>query len=190
MKTTNDNVYGRDLREYAALNKVAPAGGVVIFGSSFAKDIPTGELQQTFGFDRKIYNRSLYELSVFDAAALVESCIGELAPSKILIVLGETDLRAGVHTIPEIVEAYSRLIADLRRRYSCKIVVVSVCGDSDLHPEELNRKLEDMAHANSALYADITAAASAESPEIDAFCSLRCFMLDRVGFFDAMCAGA
>lgn len=190
MRSANDNVYSRDLHEYAALNKVAPAGGVVIFGSSFAKDIPAGELQQTFGFDRKIYNRSLYELSVFDAAALAESCIGELAPSKILIALGETDLRAGVHTIPEIVDEYSRLITELRRRYSCPIVVVSVCGDGDLHPEELNRKLEAMAHENSALYADITSAASAEAPEIDAFCSLRCFMLDRVGFFDAWRAGA
>lgn len=186
---TNTELYRREIKEYRALNRVATGGGVVLFGSTFAKEMPVGELKQAFGIDRNIYNRSFLELSVFDAAAVAAESVIPLEPSKILLNLGETDLMRGLHSIPEIVDAYRELINTLRRRLHCEVVVVSVCGGEELRPAELNRRLEEMARSCGCAYADIASAAAAEEPEVDAFAGLRCFLLDRIGFCDAIRVG-
>ena len=172
----NTDLYRRELKEYRALNRVAEGRGVVLFGSTFAKEMPVCELKQAFGIDRNIYNRSFYDLSVFDAAAVADECVLPLEPSKVLVNLGETDLVRGLHSITEITDA-------------CEVVVVSVCGSDDVRPAELNRRLEAMAKKCGCAYVDIASAAAAEEPELDAFAGLRCFMLDRIGFCDAIRAG-
>lgn len=187
--STNTELYRREIKEYRALNRVATGGGVVIFGSTFAKEMPVCELKQAFGIDRNIYNRSFYELSVFDAPAVAAECVIPLEPSKVLLNLGETDLIRGLHSVSEIVDAYGRLITELRSRLHCEIVVVSVCGDEEVRPAELNRRLEELAKKNRCTFADIASAAAAEEPELDAFAGLYCFMLDRIGFSDALRAG-
>ena len=185
----NTNLYRRELKEYRALNHVAEGRGVVLFGSTFAKEMPICELKQAFGIDRNIYNRSFYDLTVFDAAAVADECVLPLEPSKVLVNLGETDLIRGLHSVTEITDACEALVKKLRSTLHCEVVVVSVCGSDDVRPAELNRRLEDMAKKCGCAYADIASSAAAEEPELDAFAGLRCFMLDRIGFCDAIRAG-
>ena len=85
-------VYEREAEEYMKLNELAVSNGVVMMGSTFAKDIPVGELRQAFELDFNIYNRSFTDLSVFDAEPVLINCVETLAPSKIVLQLGETDL--------------------------------------------------------------------------------------------------
>lgn len=40
-------VYEREAEEYMKLNELAVSNGVVMIGSTFAKDIPVGELRST-----------------------------------------------------------------------------------------------------------------------------------------------
>lgn len=181
------NTYERELVNFRNLNKIAIRNGVVLFGSSFAKEIPVCELKQSFELDCDIYNRSLTDLSVFDAENLLDDCVIDLAPRKVLIQLGETDLERGC-TIPEILSAYENIIAKLKSADKhCEIVIVSVCDNTaEISPEELNKQLESMARKMKCRYADISSVFSNESPDIKAFSLLRFFMLDRISFFDSM----
>ena len=85
-------LFENELENYRMLNKVARKGGAVLFGSTFARNIPLGELKQDFEFDCDLYNRSLTDLSVFDVGGVLEDCVIGLEPRKVLIQLGETDL--------------------------------------------------------------------------------------------------
>lgn len=61
------NIYEREVENFRKLNRIAKKNSVVLLGSTFAKDIPVSELVQTFDIDCNVYNRSLTDLSVFDA---------------------------------------------------------------------------------------------------------------------------
>lgn len=182
------NVYEREIVNFRKLNKIANKNGIVLFGSSFAKEIPVCELKQSFDLDCDIYNRSLTELSVFDAERLLDDCVIDLAPRKVLIQLGETDLARESSTISEILSAYEKIIIKLKSADKhCEIVIVSVCsGASEIPPEKLNKQLELMARKMKCKYADISSVLSNDSPGIRAFSLLRFFMRDRISFFDSM----
>lgn len=182
------NVYEKEIDGFRKLNKLAKPNGVVLFGSSFAKDIPVCELKQAFSLDCNIYNRSLTDLTVFNAEKLLDDCVLSLSPKRILIQLGETDLEQGYRTIPEIVTAYEKLISKLKAQDKhCKIVIISVCENgSGVYPKELNNQLEELAHRTKCQYADISPAFSNDTPGVKAFSLLKSFMLDKITFFDAM----
>ena len=182
------NVHEREIENFRKLNKLAKMNGVVLFGSSFAKNIPVCELKQAFHLDCNIYNRSLTDLSIFHAEELLNDCIFSLKPGTVLLQLGETDLEQGYHTIPEIIEAYKSLITKLKAADKhCDIVIVSVCENSSVvYPDALNKQLEALAHSAKCQYADISPAFSNDSPSVKAFSLLKYFMLDQFSFYDSM----
>ena len=181
-------MYEREAEEYCRLNDFAVRNGIVLFGSTFAKDIPVGELRQAFDLDCNIYNRSFADVSVFDAEELLIKCAESLAPSKILLQLGETDLERGYRSVPEIISAYDSLVKNIkkRNRYT-DIVIVSVCENSnDIQPLEFNSQLEDMAKKNKCKFADISSSSSDRMPVVKAFSMLKRFMRNGITFCEAM----
>lgn len=181
-------VYEREAEEYCKLNEFAVKNGIVLFGSTFAKDIPVGELRQAFDLDCNIYNRSFTDVSIFDAEALLIECVESLAPSKILLQLGETDLERGYRSVPEIIAAYDSLVKSIKKRNRfTDIVIVSVCENSnDIQPSEFNSQLGNMAKKNKCKFADISNAASDRMPVVKAFSMLKMFMRNGITFCDAM----
>ena len=181
-------IYEREAEEYCRLNELAVRNGIVLFGSTFAKEIPVGELRQAFNLDCNIYNRSFADVSVFDAEALLIKCAESLAPSKILLQLGETDLERGYRSVPEIIAAYDSLVKSIKKRNRfTDIVIVSVCENSnDIQPLEFNSQLEDMAKKNKCKFADISNAASDRMPVVKAFSMLKRFMRNGITFCEAM----
>lgn len=186
------NIYEREQKNYQNLNTVANPHGVVLVGSTFAKEIPVCELRQTFQLDCDLYNRSYTDLSIYDAQTLITECMDSLSPHKLLLNLGETDLERGFHTIKEIVGEYESLIKALKAHDPhCQIVVVSVCdNDATLKPAELNRQLELMASRMHCRFADISGARKSTAPFVKAFDILRFFMLDNLTLSDVMLANA
>ena len=181
-------IYEREAEEYCRLNELAVRNGIVLFGSTFAKEIPVGELRQAFNLDCNIYNRSFADVSVFDAEALLIKCAESLAPSKILLQLGETDLERGYRSVPEIISAYDALVKNLRKRNRfTDIVIVSVCENSNgIQPSEFNSQLENMAKKNKCRFADISNASSDRMPVVKAFSMLKRFMRNGITFCEAM----
>ena len=181
-------VYEREAEEYMKLNELAVSNGVVMMGSTFAKDIPVGELRQAFELDFNIYNRSFTDLSVFDAEPVLINCVETLAPSKIVLQLGETDLERGFKTIPEIIAEYTNVVKALKKRNRfTDIVIVSVCETGNgTQPAEFNAQLEKMAKKLGCKYADITSASADRMPCVKAFSLLKRFMRSQLTFTDAM----
>lgn len=181
-------IYEREAEKYCSLNEFAVRNGIVLFGSTFAKDIPVGELRQAFDLDCNIYNRSFADVSVFDAEALLIKCAESLAPSKILLQLGETDLERGYKSVPEIIAAYDSLVKSIKKRNRfTDIVIVSVCENSNgIQPSVFNSQLEDMAKKNKCRFADISNAASDRMPAVKAFSMLKRFMRNGITFCEAM----
>lgn len=181
-------IYEREAEEYCRLNELAVRNGVVLFGSTFAKEIPVGELRQAFDLDFNIYNRSFTDVSVFDAEPLLMECVESLAPSKILLQLGETDLERGYKSVPEIIAAYDSLVKSIKKRNRfTDIVIVSVCENSNgIQPSEFNSQLEKMAKKNKCKFADISNASSDRMPSVKAFSMLKRFMRNGITFCEAM----
>ena len=181
-------MYEREAEEYCRLNDFAVRNGIVLFGSTFAKEIPVGELRQAFNLDCNIYNRSFTDVSIFDAEALLIKCVESLAPSKILLQLGETDLERGYRSVPEIISAYDSIVKNIKKRNRfTDIVIVSVCENSnDIQPSEFNSQLENLAKKNKCRFADISNAASDRMPVFKAFSMLKRFMRNGITFCDAM----
>lgn len=181
-------LYANELKNYRQLNEVARANGVVLFGSTFAKNIPVSELKQDFELDCNIYNRSLTDLSVFDAASVLDDCVINLAPEKVLIQLGETDLESGFKSISEIVAQYELIISHIHSRLKkCEITLISVCDpDASLYPEELNAQLKVLAEKNGCQYADIYPVLANEAPAVKAFYLLKRFFRGRLSEYDAL----
>lgn len=181
-------LYEHELNDYRELNTIARKGGVVLFGSSFAKNIPTSELVQSFELDCSLYNRSITDLSVFDAGSVLEDCVFNLEPNHILIQLGETDLERGYKSISEIISQYELIITQIRSRLKkCHITLVSVCDpDASLFPSELNAQISSLAARTGCRYADISSSQTASSSEIRVFCMLKRFFRDRITDYDAM----
>lgn len=181
-------IYEREAEEYCRLNEFAVRNCIVLFGSTFAKDIPVGELRQAFNLDCNIYNRSFADVSVFDAEALLVECAESIAPSKILLQLGETDLERGYRSVSEIISAYDSIVKNIKKRNRfTDIVIVSVCENSnDIQPTEFNSQLENMAKKNKCSFADISNAASDRMPAVKAFSMLKRFMRNGITFCEAM----
>lgn len=181
-------LYENELKTYRQLNQVAKQGGVVLLGSTFAKNIPVTELKQDFELDCNLYNRSLTDLSVFDAGDVLKDCVLDLAPDKVLLQLGETDLERGYKSIPEIVAQYENIIGAIRKQNKkCHITIVSICEtEPALFPAELNTKLQELAKRTGCQYADISAALSNDAPQVKAFCLLNRFLRDRITDYGAL----
>ena len=181
-------LYANELKKYRQLNQVARPNGVVLFGSTFAENIPVNELKQDFELDCNLYNRSLADLSVFDAAAVLDECVINLMPDKVLIQLGETDLEHGFRSITEIIAQYEMIIHQIRARLKgCSITLVSVCDpERSLYPDELNVQLKALAEQTGCQYADISPSLSNDAPSVKAFSLLKRFFRGRLTDYDAL----
>lgn len=191
-KASIPQVYEREAEEYMELNEIAEKNleenGVVIMGSTFAKEMPVGELVQSFELDYNVYNRSFTDLSIADAETLFANCVQTLEPAKIILQLGETDLERGFKSVPELIKEYTALVKDIKKRNRFSdIVIVSVCENANgIQPAEFNSQLEKMADGLGCKYADITESVKDNMPAVKAFSLLRRFMRNGISFCEAM----
>ncbi|SMC30918.1 hypothetical protein SAMN06296952_0026 [Oscillospiraceae bacterium] len=170
----------KEIATYNTLNRLSRRDSVVILGSTYFREMPVGELKQAFGILSDIYNRSLTDLSVFEAKDIAIDIVNEMSPRKLILQLGETDLRSGKHTVDEVIDQIEAIVRELRKvGRSVQIVLVSLNNIPDRTiEEEFNRKLEKLSRRCKALYADISSDEQDDKCHIQAFRMLRFFMSD------------
>lgn len=169
----------KELNTYSSLNRFAHKNSVVMLGSTYFKEMPLGELKQVFGIMSDIYNRSLTDLSVFEAEEIAISTIESLIPKKLVLQLGETDLEDQNHSVDEVISAIESLISKAHKTdRTLKIVLVSINNLSNKALQnEFNLKLEKLAKKSKCTYADITSAEE-DPTHIHSFRLLKFFMAD------------
>lgn len=174
----------KELHGYKLLNNIARKNSVVILGSNYIKEMPVGELKQIFGIVTDIYNRSLSDMSIFEANDIVKELIDELSPKKLVLQLGERDLMNGKHTVDEVMAEYEKVITSIRRTdKSIRLILVSLNNLTDKSIEdEYNRRLDELAGRYKAQFADITSAGSDDESRIKTFRLLKYFMSDELAF--------
>lgn len=172
-------VNSKELHNYRLLNRFARKNSVVILGSTYAQEMPVGELKQIFGILSDIYNRSLSELSVFEAKEIAEEIITELMPKKIVLQLGETDLDNG-SDVDAVISEISSIISKIKKMdKSTEIILVSLNNLNDkLLEADFNTKLEKTASKTNCTFVDISSASGDDPSRINAFRILRYFLSD------------
>lgn len=150
-------MFEREIKKYAALNRFADGGGTVIFGGREDTDIPLCELKQAFVLDTRLYNRSIPDLTVADAAAVYDACVAPLAPETLLLHLGAADLASFAADPAHFDRACRDLIAHIRAKSGAEIVIVSL-RNPDNAPDvaEMNRHLKYIAESEQCEFGDIS----------------------------------
>lgn len=146
-----------ETKKYLALNKLAEQNGIVILGGTEDKDIPLCELKQAFDLETNLYNRSVTDLSVNDAADYYDACIAPLAPSTILLHIGEADLAAFAADSAAFDQKYRELITHIKTvSKPCEVAIISLKNpDNDAGIGELNRHLRYIAESEQCEFGDI-----------------------------------
>ena len=147
--------------QYEALNKLAGPGGTVIMGGRSDLGLPLGELKQAFGLEDNLYNRSVDNLSVRNAAGVYDACIAQLAPSVLLLHIGEEDRALFQEESGEFDRGCRELVSHIRSMTpGCEVVMVSqelpdAPGEME-SVRELNRHLKYIAESEQCRYEDIS----------------------------------
>ena len=151
-------MYEQELKNYHMLNELAEPGGIVIFGGSADRELPLCELKQAFSIDQGLYNRSLPELSVRDAAELFTVCAAPLHPETVLLHIGEADKGWATENPDEFDRLYRNLIDRIREQNKkCRIAVLSLANrKDDPVTAAINRHLKYFAESERCEYGDLT----------------------------------
>lgn len=149
----------KNIREnYPMLNDLAEQGGVVILGGADDMNIPLGELKQAFSIDSNIYNRSVEDLSVVNAASYFDQYVAPLQPACVMLHVGEQDREMYSRTPDAFISSYRDLIAHIRKAQpKCDIVIISVRNPAnDQAISDMNRSLHYIADSDRCQFADVT----------------------------------
>lgn len=148
----------QEIKKYTSLNELAETAGTVVFGGVADKEIPLCELKQAFCLKEALYNRSFDQLSVKNAAKAYDSCIAGLAPSCILLHLGEADTALFEEDSSAFDKHYRSLVQHIKSTApSCTIGIITLKNpDHSSVIKELNKHLKYIADSERCEFEDIS----------------------------------
>lgn len=133
-----DNEIKEKVKMYKAINELAVKGEIVVFGSTFAANFPFYELMQGKVTDYAIYNRSIENLRVHDAADIVDDCVKSLSPKKLFIIFEDTD-----EINETFFQNFERLVFKVKRSLkNTEIYLIPACNtdtETALYEEKLKK---------------------------------------------------
>ena len=146
-----------EIKNYTSLNELADQNGIVIFGGSEDRDIPLCELRQAFSIESKLYNRSISNLSITDAAAAYEACVAPLNPETVLLHIGKADLELFKENSSDFDQRYRKLINYIKSaNKKCRIAVISLRNyNNSAVISEMNKHLKYIAESERCDFGDI-----------------------------------
>ncbi len=141
------------LRGYRELNAVAVKGQTVCAGSSLMENFPLNELLMNLGSSKKVYNRGMSGYTIDQYDAVLDVCVLDLAPSRLIINIGSNDLNLPGDTIGNLICKYRALIRRIQKALpDCAITMLAFypCRDDDSEqmPGRVARTMENVNLAN------------------------------------------
>ncbi len=176
-----------ECEDYARYNSLCRSGEIVLFGSSFAADLPLTELAQDFNIEEKLYNRSIHGLTVCEAKDYLKNCVEELAPRKVFINIGDADLDDADFNLEQFISEYEWLLYQIHSSVNrVRLYIMSVCS-KNVHAAELNQALRELAAKTGCTYLDVTRYAFQNDGKLRVFRAMRNFFRPApLTFADAM----
>ena len=145
------NTFSDELSKYSQMNEVSTTNGVVFFGSSYFANMPVSELARDYELEEKVYNRSLYGMTISDVDSALEDCIFSLSPKKIFVNIGEEDIKSQSFNEKEFLTKYEWMLYTIHDKTDAQIYLVSIISRS---PEaaKINKLLKKLAKELTAEY--------------------------------------
>ncbi len=170
--------------KFTQMNSIAKQGAIVFLGSSVFSEFPVCELARSFDLDETIYNRSVKDLSIYEAFDLLKSSVTDLCPRKLFIEIGEADIQTEGFDPEDFIAKYEFLLYTIHNETKAKIYIVSIV---DKNAGPVNKLLKKMADDTGCDYIDASDAVSSSKPELKLF-NLLIFHLrsGKIDFSDAM----
>ena len=103
----------RKIRNYRALNRIAPKGGILFTGSSLMEYFPICEMAMSAGIKKLIYNRGIGGTTTDDFLKEIDTVLLDLQPSKVFINIGTNDMTERVYGkgwMAHLIENYEKII--------------------------------------------------------------------------------
>lgn len=141
------------LRKYRELNQMAEKGQTVCAGSSLMENFPINEMLMNLGCPKKVYNRGMSAFTIDQYAEVLDTCVLELEPSRLLINIGSNDLNLPGDTIGNMLRKYKALIHRIQEALpGCEIIMLAFypCRDNKEEPQIEGRIPRTMALVNQA----------------------------------------
>lgn len=140
--------------DFTILNKVAKKHGIVLFGSTSAANVPINELVQDYDISQHIYNRSIEGLSLSNAEKYLDTCVYSLEPDKIILNLGEEDLKENCD-IDKLAEQYRWLLYTIHTVLpDASLILTSVTAPGE-RAESFNHILKTLSEECGCSYFEI-----------------------------------
>ena len=143
------------VRAYRELNRYVRKGETVFAGSSLMENFPVNEMLMSLGDTRCVYNRGLGGFTIDEYDKVLDVCVLELEPSRLVINIGSNDLNLPGDTVENLITRYRRLLLRVREALpGCAITLLAYypCMRSDgkmpMMPGRVPRTIENVRLAN------------------------------------------
>lgn len=148
----------RELQRQASwfhgLNKYTEPNNILFVGSTFIHDFPINELEINFQIEDAIYNRGITGLKLNELKSMLDVCIYELEPTKIILSIGEEDINDADFKIAPFIADYIDLVQEIKNKLpKCKLYVMGILPTNDKYIE-VNQHLQAQLHTYNIEYID------------------------------------
>jgi lysophospholipase L1-like esterase len=151
---------GGSQNHYAALNRYARKGQIVLVGSSLMGQFPINELMMSQGLPGIVYNRAVgcNTAEYLASPALMEHSIFDLEPTKLFLNIGTRDMDLPGDTIGNLIRNYCKILSLVQERLpDCQIHIIAFYPTLKPKADENRpahfRSRESLIEANHALQA-------------------------------------
>lgn len=146
------------LERYAKMNETAKKGCVLFAGSSLMEMFPIEQFAEEDGLDVTVYNRGVGGFVTDELINSINTCIIDLAPSKLFINIGTNDLSDASRSIESIMANYEYILTEtLKHVPNVKIYLMAyypvnyAAASEEMKPCLKIRSNEKIGRANNAV---------------------------------------
>ena len=160
--------FAAEKKLFHEINAAAQPGGIVLVGSGTVAHLP------------------LTELAVEAAGKMLDECVMELKPAKVIFALGAEEAQREDFNLKEFIDQYEWLLYTVNSQMRCRIYVASVLSDAP-DVREMNAALKKLAQSTGCQFVDMAAGKGCDRPMLKAFDILRSNVRERpITFMEAM----
>ncbi len=181
MKTLDDRI-----ESYRKMNAAARKNAVVCFGSTYLADMNISEFVTDSALGVPVYSRSFDGLHIADAEHAA-TAVCELNPSKLVVNIGDEDVRSRNFDVEEFCANYEWLLLELHRNCpGCKLYVMSIVSDKP-NAVKANAALEKLAKNTGCRFINVPVPEGGSDSALRVFNAVRPYLRPfPVTFADAM----
>lgn len=132
----------RQAKWFHGLNKYAEPNNILFVGSTFIHDFPINELEINFQIEDAVYNRGVTGLELKDFKKMLDVCIYELEPAKIILSIGEEDIKKDDFQMDEFIADYMDVIQQIKNHLPKSTIYIMGILPTDDKYIEVNQSLQ------------------------------------------------